>query len=109
MQWNELYTIQQIEEIRLKSDEKPQLIFKHSTRCEISRMALSRLQRHWNTNAIEPYLLDLLQHREISNEISNTFDVAHQSPQVLVIKKGACVFDESHNAISFDDIMESVK
>jgi bacillithiol system protein YtxJ len=45
-----------------------------------------------------------LQHRDISNEIANRFNVHHESPQVILIQHGECVYDESHNAIDWSDI-----
>jgi bacillithiol system protein YtxJ len=106
LQWKQLTGIAQVDEIIHISKEKPVLIFKHSTRCSISNMALARLERQWNFSIdnIEAYYLDLLQYREISNELSDRFNVIHQSPQVLLIKDGACVFHTSHNDISAHEI-----
>lgn len=85
------------------------LLFKHSTRCSISSMALSRLESKWESNdLIKPYFLDLLAYREISNEIAQLFKVEHASPQVLLIKNGNCFYHNSHNGISYQAIMEAV-
>jgi bacillithiol system protein YtxJ len=40
----------------------------------------------------------------LSNKLSEEFKVNHESPQVLVIKNGTCVYDESHSAIRMEDI-----
>lgn len=90
-----------------KSSEHPVVIFKHSTRCSISSMALSRLEREWDTeemNSITPYYLDLISYRSISNLIAEKFGVRHESPQVLVIKNGESVYHSSHMGISYDEI-----
>jgi bacillithiol system protein YtxJ len=109
MNWNKLQSEDQLETIKQESAQQPVLIFKHSTRCSISSMALSRLERGWNEAAgIKPYYLDLISYRSISNKIADTFDVDHQSPQVLLIQNGACIYDESHMAISFDSLKEQV-
>jgi len=85
------------------------VIFKHSTRCSISSMALSRLESKWiDNNIIKPYFLDLLSYREISNEIAQLFDIEHASPQVLLIKNGSCFYHTSHNGISYQAIMEAI-
>tara|TARA_R110000850_G_scaffold46223_5_gene116405 strand:- start:186 stop:533 length:348 start_codon:yes stop_codon:yes gene_type:complete len=78
------------------------LIFKHSTRCSISRMVLDRFRREWNVPAddMSVYYLDLISFRSLSNEISEKFGVIHESPQVLLIKGGRSVYDASHNMIS---------
>ena len=85
------------------------LIFKHSTRCSISSMALSRLESKWEQNDfIKPYFLDLLTYREISNEIAHIFGIEHASPQVLLIKDGQCFYDASHSGISYQTIMDAI-
>jgi bacillithiol system protein YtxJ len=55
---------------------------------------------------IQFHYLDLLQYREISNKIAEQFGVYHQSPQVLLIKNGECIYEETHSAISMEEIVE---
>jgi bacillithiol system protein YtxJ len=57
---------------------------------------------------VDFYFLDLIQHRNISNKIAQEFSVFHESPQVLLIKNGECVYDESHSGISMDEIADQV-
>ena len=71
-------------------------------------MAKSRLERAAAPDGVDFNYLDLIAHRDISNRIATDFDVEHASPQILIIKNGACVYDESHNAISMDEIVEVV-
>ncbi len=106
MNWINLNSIDELETIKEKSFTTPQVIFKHSTRCSISSIALSRLEKNESPSNIDFNFLDLIANRNISNKISEDFNIAHQSPQVLVIKKGNCVFDESHGSIYFDEIVE---
>ncbi|MEO1054512.1 MAG: bacillithiol system redox-active protein YtxJ [Bacteroidota bacterium] len=111
MEWKVLNAIDQIESIKKESEEKQVLIFKHSTRCSISAMALDRLQRSWDTDemvGIEPYYLDLIRFRNISNALEGEFNVMHQSPQVLLIKNGECIYDDSHFGIDYGDIKDQV-
>jgi bacillithiol system protein YtxJ len=107
--WKEFIDESGLEAIKKLSLEKTQVIFKHSTRCSISSMAKSRLERSAELNGIDFNYLDLIAHRDISNKIANDFDVEHASPQILVIKNGECVYDESHNAINMDEILEVVE
>ena len=109
MNWIELKDEEQLDIIKKLSTDKPQLIFKHSTRCAVSSMAKSRLERSETPAGIDFYLLDLIQHRNISNKIAEEFAVYHESPQALLIKNGECVFDESHSGISMEDIVEQAK
>ena len=109
MQWIHLTDEEQLKQIISNSEAKPQVIFKHSTRCSISSVAYQRLQKAQQPEGIDFYYLDLLAHRPLSNRIADVFRVHHESPQVLVIREGKCVYDESHLAISMMDIVESAK
>jgi bacillithiol system protein YtxJ len=109
MQWIHLTDEEQLKQLITKSGVKPQVIFKHSTRCSISSVAFQRLQKASQPDGIEFYYLDLLAHRPLSNKVSEVFKVHHESPQVLVIKDGQCIYDESHLGISMVDIVESAK
>lgn len=98
--WIPLTFMGQLDELSALSNEKPALIFKHSTRCSVSRFALKQFEKDFDLQEkVTPYFLDLLEHRDISNEIAHRFDVYHQSPQLLLIKGGKSVYDVSHDAI----------
>ncbi len=104
MNWIPLKSEEQIEEIKLNSGKNPQIIFKHSTRCSISSMAKNRLDKNHSPTGMDFYYLDVINNRNISNKIAEEFSVHHQSPQVLIIKDGKCVYDESHSGIHLDEI-----
>ncbi|MCB9223724.1 MAG: bacillithiol system redox-active protein YtxJ [Crocinitomicaceae bacterium] len=106
--WVQLEDRDKLNYLISQSEYMPVLLFKHSTRCSISIMAKSRLESDWDlTNEqIIPVYLDLLMHRSISNEIADIFGVKHESPQVLLIKDGICVYDASHSQISVKDLKE---
>lgn len=100
MQWEQLDDVSQLDTIIKQSMEKPVVIFKHSTRCSISRMALRQFENEFDLqDKVSPYYLDLIANREVSNGISQRFNVEHQSPQVLLIKDGLSVYDISHEGI----------
>lgn len=104
--WRMLTDLGQLNELIELSHHQPVLIFKHSTRCSISRFALKNFENEYNFTAeeLQPYFLDLLEYRNISNEIANQFNVVHQSPQILLIKEGKCVYDESHDGIEVEGL-----
>lgn len=106
MNWIQLTDESQLQDIITKSEKRPQVIFKHSIRCSISSMAKSRLERSVAPEEVDFYYLDLITYRSLSNKIAQQFDVYHESPQVLVIRNGQCVFDESHGAIDMADIKQ---
>lgn len=100
IEWRQLTDLGQLNEIIDLSNEKAVLIFKHSTRCSISRFALKQFENEFDLEEkITPYFLDLLNHRDVSNEIANRFDVFHQSPQILLIRNGKAIFSTSHDDI----------
>lgn len=106
MNWIPLTTETQLSQIKEASVESPVIIFKHSTRCSISAMAKSRLERAVPPGNISFYYLDLLRFRDLSSKIEADFNVPHESPQILLIRNGECVYDESHNGIHMNEIME---
>lgn len=111
MDWIKLENSSQLEEIKRISAEKPVLIFKHSTRCSISSMAFDRLLRNWkkeDAEKVTPFFLDLIRFRNISDQISNDFGIYHQSPQIILVKEGKAIYDNSHMGISYPDIMSRI-
>jgi bacillithiol system protein YtxJ len=112
MNWNKITSIDQLEAIKVESEQNPVLLFKHSTTCSISATALDRFERGFNklenTKDIKFYYLDLLNHRDVSRKIAEEFDVEHQSPQAILVKNGAAVYDASHYEISIGDVVEAV-
>lgn len=99
--WIPLTDLSQLDEIVTISDNKPIVIFKHSTRCSVSRFALKQFESEYDlTDSVDAYFLDLLEYRVISNEIASRFGVYHQSPQLLLIKEGKSVYDVSHSDIN---------
>jgi bacillithiol system protein YtxJ len=103
--WIPLTQMGQLDEIVNLSQQKPVLIFKHSTRCSISRFALKQFEKQFDLeDKADAYFLDLLEHRDISNEIASRFSVFHQSPQLILIKGGKSVYDVSHDAIDATEL-----
>ena len=107
MNWIALQSETQLFEITERSSDRPQVIFKHSTRCSTSALVKGRLERAAQSDEIDFYYLDLLSHRPISNMIADTFRIRHESPQVLLIRDGQCIYDESHMAITMDCIVDA--
>jgi bacillithiol system protein YtxJ len=98
--WIPLTNLGQLNEIMTVSETKPVLIFKHSTRCSVSRMALKQFENEYDlVDTVDAYFLDLLEYRNISNEITQRFQVEHQSPQLILIKDGKAIYNVSHSAI----------
>jgi bacillithiol system protein YtxJ len=99
--WHVLSKMEQLDDIVEQSKTTPVAIFKHSTRCGISRGVLKLLEKSYNLKDenLKLYYLDLIQNRDISSEIAARFKVHHESPQMIVIKNGAVVHHDSHHSI----------
>jgi bacillithiol system protein YtxJ len=105
MDWNNLTDLGQLNEIITLSNDKPVAIFKHSTRCSVSRMALRQFENEFDlSDKVTPYFLDLIAYRDVSNEIANRFGVIHQSPQLILIKEGKAVYNASHSDIDAGEL-----
>jgi len=99
--WIPLTAISQLEKIKEVSNTETVLIFKHSTRCLISRMVIKQFEKSFDSDLkkTQIYYLDLLNYRDISSKVASEFQVLHQSPQLLVLKNGVVFAHASHYAI----------
>ena len=104
MKWINIESEQTLSEIVERSQESPQIIFKHSTRCSISSVALNRLQS--GRQDLDYYIVNVVANRSISNLIQEVFNVIHQSPQLIIVYKGKSLYDTSHFGIT-SDIVEN--
>ena len=103
--WNLLSDENLLQDLVKLSFSEKVLIFKHSTRCSISTMSKNRLESVGEDSKFKNcFLLDILNYREISSKIESDFKVIHESPQVLIIQNGECIYNASHNEISWDRI-----
>ncbi len=109
MNWKILTTETDLLEAIEQSVTKPIVIFKHSTRCSISSVVKNRLEKALPPEGIDFYYLDLIAYRQLSNQIAEIMAVHHESPQVLLIKNKECIYDDSHYAISMDDILSAAE
>jgi len=108
MNWIDLNNIQQLAALKELSKARPQVIFKHSTRCSISSVAKSRLERDEQPMSSDFYFLDLIRYRSLSDQVAEDFSVPHESPQILLIKNTECVYEESHSGIRMDELVEQI-
>lgn len=108
MNWIPLNTITQLDDIQ-KSDSTI-IIFKHSTRCAVSSMAKRNLEfdKDLLPNTAPIYYLDLIANRDISNKITEIWDVRHESPQILIVKGDTCIYNASHSDIEMQDIVDHI-
>ena len=108
VEWIELRSNAQLDDIDVSGSNKPQLIYKHSTSCGISSMVLRRLEKLMQSAGGEAdlYFLDIHRHREVSDAIAGRYRVRHQSPQLLILKHGKLLATASHGAIAEVDLSQ---
>lgn len=106
--WQNLTEISEVNRIKEASFDAPQVIFKHSNRCNISAVALRRFEAHTPIPGTVYHFLDLINYRPASNAVAELFNVYHESPQVLLISKGECIYDESHLGIQSAELEEQI-
>lgn len=88
-----------------KSKERPVVIFKHSLTCPISARAYDQMSEVHG----EVALLEIQKNTELSREIQNRLGVAHESPQVIVLRNGQVVWDASHFDVTAAAVAEAVR
>lgn len=88
-----------------RSEEHPVVIFKHSLTCPISAGAYEQMAKFEG----EVALIEVQQARELSTEIEKRFGVAHESPQVMVLRNGQVVWNASHFKITADAVAAAVR
>ena len=108
--WISLSEPQQLSGLIMESSSIPVIIYKHSSRCGLSAMTENKLEEGWESlhPRVKLYFLDLIRNREVSNSVAERFNVRHQSPQILIIKNGICVYHSSHHEINVETILENI-
>ena len=113
MEWNHLTETEEINKIKEESYVQAVLLFKHSTRCSISSVALSRFEKAWQnvveSNSIKPYMINVIKDRPVSNYIAEVWKIRHESPQALLIKDGECKYHASHFEIDINEVVGSFR
>lgn len=109
LDWNQLEQLEDIDFWITKSQDKPVLFFKHSTRCGISSMSLNMFTQTWDSAAnCELVFIDLVKNRNVSNAVSEKTKVIHQSPQIILMSKGEVIHHASHSSIDAETIIEQI-
>lgn len=77
------------------------LIYKHSTRCELSAVAEREIQAFVeNFPDAAVYVIDVIADRMISDTIESRLQIRHESPQAILVEAGDVVMHASHRGIS---------
>jgi|SRR5690554_5950568 len=101
--WHPLTRMEQLEQMEKESADQPVAIFKHSTSCGVSAFVRRNLEsslKNGGEGKAKLYFLDLLAHRDLSNEVARKWGVRHESPQLIILQNGQVVDHASHASIS---------
>ncbi|MDU0200991.1 bacillithiol system redox-active protein YtxJ [Paenibacillus sp. MAH-36] len=103
MVWREISTLEEWNELFMKSSERGQVILKHSTTCPVSANALKEYEEYLTNNPnpdIDYTLVKVIQSRPVSNQIADDLSVKHESPQMIYIKDKAKYWATSHWSVT---------
>lgn len=106
IQWHTIDKEEDLEKVLRDSHQSDQLIFKHSNACGISNIVKSRLEKESQVlkTHTDVYLINVLRNRTLSNQLAELLTVRHESPQILLISDGECIFHSSHFDVSLKNI-----
>jgi bacillithiol system protein YtxJ len=100
-----LDTIEKLDELFERSKETPVILFKHSLTCGISADASTQL----SIVEADVNLIIVQISRQISNEIESRTNIRHESPQAIILRNGAPIFNASHYRIKCLNRLKSLK
>lgn len=108
--WNDLDNISQIKAAISASEHRPQLIYKHSSRCSVCFFAKKQVEEIPETmrEQLDLYFVDVIGWREVSDAIAEEFSITHESPQLLIIYDRAVVWHGSHREIQSNVITDKL-
>ena len=85
------------------------LVLKHSTRCPVSSAALKEFKDFASSAQVKTAILLVVENRTLSNLLAEKVSVRHESPQVILLKDGASLWNVSHGAITKNRINSELK
>jgi len=104
--WTPVLNSEDIEAILLASNERTQVVFKHSGRCSISFFAKRNIDKPylWEGKDADLYVIDVINKRSVSLDFAERVGVRHESPQLFIIKDGEVVWSDSHERVNSANI-----
>ena len=99
-QFIEIANLSSLDEFVARLDGAPGILFKHSDTCGVSSRAYNEMSR-------VPYQIGLVivqKARSVSDEIEKRWRVSHETPQVLIVRDGAVVWNASHFQVKAADV-----
>lgn len=85
------------------------VLYKHSHRCGICIRSRKQMEKFSSQNPEVPVLqVDVVRDRELSNSIADRFEIRHESPQAIVVRRGEPLWNGSHSSVTADRLNEGI-
>jgi bacillithiol system protein YtxJ len=89
------------EDLKAALEQPRAVLYKHSPRCGISLRTLREVEKFAEQVPDVPvYLIDVVADRDLSNAVADHLEIAHQSPQAILLEHGKPAWHASHFQIS---------
>ncbi len=76
------------------------VVFKHSPYCGASRWAREEVVDFAESHPDTPvFQIDVITARELSQNLARRLGIPHQSPQVIVLRSGEPIWNDSHSRV----------
>ena len=106
MHWIHLTDEQQLMQLISKSQEKPQVIFQHSTPCSITETAKQNLPGIEKLPSADCYFLDIKAYYSLAQKVDELFHVFDKDNELLIIKDGYCLCNKSTCQLALQEMMQ---
>jgi len=96
----------------LISGSRPAFLFKHSSRCPISARAHREVKRFQSAHPDSPVawgMVLVVEDRPVSRWIESRLEIAHASPQLLLVVEGSVAWHATHGSITKDSIAAALR
>ena len=93
------------------SDQNLTIIYKHSPICDLSAMAIDEVYVFIESlpDTMSIHQVDVISDRTASQRIEALSGIRHESPQILFIQNGKCVYHASHRKIRNAELVQNFK
>ncbi len=104
--WRSINDDDALREIVMASNTKPQVIYKHSTRCATSFFALKNVQRisGEGRKKADFYMVDVIGQRTLSFQVAELLGIHHESPQLIILKDGEVCWHGAHQNVGAEAV-----
>ena len=102
---NYFRTTTYISEIIEQSETQSVIIFKYSSECRSSFRLKSKLEKMLEEKTLTPLIYQVTVQTEpvLSKKIAELFKIKHETPQIIILKKGKVIYSAHHNSIKTEE------